>query len=103
MDRIEKIKEMLLAQPQDSFLQHALALEYLKLGEENAARELFQKVITEDENYVGSYYQLAKLLEQQNRVEEAIVIYEKGMLKAKELSDLHAYNELRSAYEELIY
>ena len=103
MDRIEKIKEMLLAQPRDSFLQHALALEYLKLGEENPARELFQKVITEDENYVGSYYQLAKLLEQQNRVEEAIAVYEKGMLKAKEASDQHAYNELRSAYEELIY
>jgi Tfp pilus assembly protein PilF len=103
MNRIEKIKQMLLAQPNDSFLQHALALEYLKLGEEDSAKKLFENVLHEDENYVGSYYQLAKLLEQQNRIEEAKAVYEKGMLKAKEASDQHAYNELRSAYEELIY
>ena len=103
MDRIQKIKELLLAQPNDSFLQHALALEYLKLGEEQGAKELFQNVIKEDENYVGSYYQLAKLLEHHDQVEEAKAVYEKGMLKAKEAADQHTYNELRSAYEELIY
>lgn len=103
MERIDKIKEMLLAQPNDSFLQHALALEYLKIGEELRAKQLFQNVIKEDENYVGSYYQLAKLLEQHNQLEEAKAIYEKGMLKAKEAADQHTYNELRAAYEELIY
>jgi len=103
MDRIERIKEMLRTNPGDSFLQHALALEYLKLGEEKAAADLFRNVLKEDENYVGSYYQLAKLLEQQDRLEEAKSVYEKGMLKAKEAGDQHAYNELRAAYEELIY
>lgn len=103
MDRIERIKQMLQANPADSFLQHALALEYLKLGEEEAATELFKNVLKGDENYVGSYYQLAKLLEQRDQLDEAKIIYEKGMLKAKEAGDLHAYNELRTAYEELIY
>ena len=103
MDRIERIKEMLKTNAGDSFLQHALALEYLKLGEEEAALQLFKNVIQDNEDYVGSYYQLAKLLEQKNHVEEAKEIYEKGMLKAKEAGDQHAYNELRAAYEELIY
>lgn len=103
MDRIERIKQMLQANPTDSFLQHALALEYLKLGEEDAATELFKNVLKGDENYVGSYYQLAKLLEQRDQLDEAKIIYEKGMLKAKEAGDLHAYNELRTAYEDLIY
>ncbi len=94
---------MLRTNPGDSFLQHALSLEYLKLGEEKAAADLFRNVLKEDENYVGSYYQLAKLLEQQDRLEEAKSVYEKGMLKAKEAGDQHAYNELRAAYEELIY
>jgi Tfp pilus assembly protein PilF len=103
MDRIKRIKEMLRANPADSFLQHALALEYLKLGEEDEATNLFKNVLREDENYVGSYYQLGKLLEQQDQIDEAKSIYEKGMLKAKEAGDQHAYNELRAAYEELIY
>lgn len=103
MNRIEKIKELLQANANDSFLQHALALEYLKLGEEERAKQLFENVLKEDESYVGSYYQLAKLLEEKNEVEKAKAVYEKGMLKAKEAGDNHAYNELRSAYEELIY
>ncbi len=32
MDRVVKIKEMLAENPKDSFLCHALALEYIKLG-----------------------------------------------------------------------
>lgn len=94
---------MLQAHPSDSFLQHALALEYLKIGEETAARTLFENVLKDDENYVGSYYQLAKLLEQNDQLEKAKAVYEKGMLKAKEMGDQHAYNELLSAYEDLIY
>jgi Tfp pilus assembly protein PilF len=94
---------MLLKTPADSFLQHALALEYMKIGEEAKAQQLFEQVLKGDENYVGSYYQLAKLLEAKGEEASAIATYEKGMLKAKEAGDQHAYNELRSAYEELIF
>lgn len=103
MNRLEKIKEMLLNEQHDSFLQHALALEYLKIGEAKTARELFEKLLSENENYLGSYYQLARLLEGENRIAEAKAVYEKGLLKAKEAGDRHAYNELQTAYEELIY
>ena len=103
MDRIEKLKEFLSANPSDSFLQHALALEYLKLGEDGVARKLFEELLARDENYIGSYYHLAKLLEKLEEQDLAIVYYEKGMLMAKEAGDQHAYSELRSAYEEFIF
>ncbi|HZF63084.1 MAG TPA: tetratricopeptide repeat protein [Chitinophagaceae bacterium] len=103
MDRIERLKQMLVQQPNDSFLKHALGLEYQKLGDTKQAVLLFRSVLEADENYIGSYYQLAKLLEQQGDAAEAIKVYEKGIAKAKELGDQHALNELRSAYEELIY
>jgi hypothetical protein len=32
MDRIGKLKTFLMSSPGDSFLQHALALEYVKMG-----------------------------------------------------------------------
>jgi len=103
MNRIEKIIEFLNQQPKDNFLRHALALEYLKLGEEQKAQDLFIDLLTESPDYVGSYYHLAKCLEKRNDKEAALVWYEKGMTAAKAAKDNHAYSELLAAYEELIY
>lgn len=103
MDRIEKIREMLAQQPADSFLQHALALEYIKLGNDSTARTLFEEILTRDPGYIGSYYHLAKLLERIEDPAQAIQVYEKGMEEAKKAGDNHAFNELRSAWEELTY
>ncbi len=103
MERIEKLKEFLNASPTDSFLRHALALEYIKEGREEDAMRLFGQLLQDNPGYVGSYYQLAKLLEKHGRTEEAISCYEKGMEMARTSGDQHSYNELRSAWEELIF
>lgn len=103
MDRIEKLKEFLAANPADNFVQHALALEYVKLGDDEAARRLFESLLVRDPGYIGSYYHLAKLLERQEQQDEAIRWYEQGMSKAQEAGDRHAYSELRSAYEDLTF
>lgn len=101
MDKIEKLKAFLTDQPNDSFLQHALALEYIKLGDDVLAKQLFENILHFDPNYVGSYYHLGKLLERQGLMDEAIKCYEKGMAIAKSLKNNHAYNELQSAVEDL--
>jgi Tfp pilus assembly protein PilF len=103
VDRIAKLNEFLLASPEDSFLQHALALEHIKLGNDEAARELFERILNREPGYIGSYYHLAKLLERNDKTEEAIRIYEKGMAEAKKAGDNHAFGELRGAYEELTF
>jgi Tfp pilus assembly protein PilF len=102
-DRIEKIKELLIKTPDDNFLKHALALEYIKIENDKEARKLFEEILTQDENYLGSYYHFAKLLERNNVAALAISYYEKGMEVAKKANENRAYNELKSAYEELIY
>lgn len=103
MSRIEQINEFLKSNPNDSFLQHALALEYIKLGDETTAKELFETILKREPGYVGSYYHLAKLLERTNDTTTAIQWYEKGMEATKAAGDSHAYNELRAAYEELVF
>ena len=103
MDRIEKIKEFLVASPTDNFLRHALALEYCKAGREQEARELFEAILGGSPDYVGSYYHLAKLLEKMDEIPLAIEWYEKGMAVAKTAGDNHSYNELQAAYEDLVY
>jgi tetratricopeptide (TPR) repeat protein len=102
-ERIQKLKALLGQNPADSFLQHALALEYVKLDRNEEAKALFESLLAQNENYVGSYYHLARLLERMDRKEEAVAVYEKGMKMARAAKDNHAYNELQAAYEDLIY
>lgn len=102
-ERIEKLKEFLKASPADCFLNHALALEYVKLGNDEEARKLFETNINNDSSYVATYYHLGKLLERMGVQQEAIAIYEQGMKIAREAKDMHTYNELQGAYEDLVY
>ena len=103
MDRVEKLKEFLLASPADSFVQHALALEYIKLGNDAGARNLFEILLDREPAYIGSYYHLAKLLERIGENDSAIKIYEQGIEEAGKAGDNHSLSELRSAYEELTF
>lgn len=102
MDRLQLLRNMLAQQPEDSFLNHALALEEIKLGREEAARQLFEALLNRDPDYVGSYYHLGKLLERKGDESKAIEVYERGMETAKKLGDTHALSELRAAYDNLI-
>ncbi|MFY7964282.1 MAG: tetratricopeptide repeat protein [Chitinophagaceae bacterium] len=103
MERINKIEEFLKANPKDNFLRHALALEYIKLGDDLKAKVLFFEILTDSPNYVGSYYHLGKLLERLEETDKAIEWYEKGMTEAKLAKDNHSYNELQAAFEDLVY
>ncbi|MCU0374203.1 MAG: tetratricopeptide repeat protein [Chitinophagaceae bacterium] len=101
MNRIEKLLEYLQASPEDSFLQHALALEYVKAGNDAIAAGYFTRLLAQNPGYVGSYYHLAKLYERKGEVAAAIATYNNGMQQAKLAGDMHALNELRSALEDL--
>jgi len=103
MDRIAKLNEFLKANPNDCFVKHALALEYIKINDDATAQRLFEEVLATDEDYIGTYYHLAKLHERNNETEKAIAVYEKGMERAKNKGEQHAYSELRSAYEDLTF
>jgi Tfp pilus assembly protein PilF len=102
MDKIEKLKSFLSDSPEDPFLKHALALEYIKQGNETDARKLFLEILGRDPSYIGTYYHLAHLMERAGETENAKSWYEKGMIAANLAGDLHAYNELQAAYEDLI-
>jgi len=103
MDRIEKLNEFLKQQPGDAFLQHALAMEWLGLGETMKARELFELNVKNHPDYVGSYYQLGQLLEKAGNEDAALDTYQQGMVAAENAGDKRSLGELRSAFEELSY
>ncbi len=101
MNKIETLQQFLIDTPNDSFLQHALALEYIKIRNDANAKHLFETILQREPTYIGSYYHLGKLLERSNSIENAINIYKIGMKYAKEAKDMHSYNELLGALEDL--
>jgi tetratricopeptide (TPR) repeat protein len=100
--RIEQLQEFLKDDINDSFLKYALALEYVRIKENDTARDCFLKLIEEDEDYVASYYQLGKLYESLNEVEKAMVIYKKGIEIAQKMENQKTLLELQEAYNMLI-
>ena len=95
------MKEFLAQDPNDSFVRHALALEYVKIGQSAEARRLFEALLQHDPGAVGSYYHLGKLLESMGKPKEALDCYEKGMAAAKAAGEKRAYNELQAALDDL--
>lgn len=103
MNRIEQLQLFLKDSPEDSFLIHALALEYLKAGDETMAKQYFEQNLSKAPGYIATYYHLGKLLERTGATDEAIRIYGLGMEQARAAGDQHALSELRSVYEDLIF
>ena len=95
------MKEYLKTADKDSFLQHALALEYIKVGDDEEARKLFNEILLREPTYIGSYYHLGKLLERVADYERAVRVYKRGMEEAKLAGDNHSYNELMGALEDI--
>ena len=88
---------MLKNEPNDSFLNYALALEYAKLENVKKAIELIETLLIRDEEYLGAYYQLGKYYEQIENSEMAISTYKKGVSLAKKKKNNKALGELNEA------
>lgn len=101
MDRVNKLKEFLINDPDDAFVKHALALEYIKAGDDETAEILFNEILNANPAYVGSYYHLAKVQERRAAYTEAEATYKKGIEQCKIAGDKHAQNELQMALDEI--
>src|ERR1700761_7413419 len=98
--RLEKLLEFLKNEPNDEFLQYALATEYLRLDDKQTALNYYEGLVANHPNYVGTYYHLGKLYEALNRKDDAIATYESGMKVARAARDNHAHAELQAAHRE---
>jgi len=99
-NRLQKLLEFLESEPNDEFVQYALATEYLKLNDTAKALEYYEKLVANHPNYTGTYYHLGKLYEQLDRKDDAIKTYQQGMLITRQKRDNHAFSELQSAYNQ---
>ncbi len=92
-----------MKEPNDAFLNFALAIEYVTIENDEKAKLIFENLVENDEHYFATYYHLGQLYERMNDEKKAIEIYKKGMEITQQLGEKHAFGELKSVLEELIY
>lgn len=100
--RLDQLLDFLKESPNDPFLIYALATEYLKANDSEKALALYERLVSEHPDYVGTYYHLGKLYQALDKNDEAVNIYEKGMQAARTKRDMHALSELQAAYYAIV-
>ncbi len=103
MTRLEQLQAFLSEEPNDPFLKYAIATEYKSMNDLEKAIETFQSLVEANPDYVPTYYHLGKSLEELNRTDEAIEVYEMGIQIAMKMKDHHAARELREALQQLTF
>jgi Tfp pilus assembly protein PilF len=99
--RLEQLKKMLETEPNDSFLNYALALEYAKTNDLKKAIQLIEAIIVRDKDYLGAYYELGKYYELSEQAQMAADIYRKGIEIAIQQKNRKAQLELNEALLQL--
>jgi tetratricopeptide (TPR) repeat protein len=97
MDRLAQLRQFLDEDPDDAFTRFALAQEHQKRGDAGRARALYEDLVADRPDYVGTYYHLGKLYEAQGETEAAQTIYERGIAVAREQRDTKNLSELQDA------
>lgn len=97
-ERIEKLKKMLDADPDDPRPRFGLALEYEKLGRwENVVREL-REYLKRTDDQGNAYGRLARALRELGRDDEAREMYETGAQAAYR----HGHPTMAMEFEEAV-
>lgn len=92
---------MLQADPADTFLQYALAMQYVSDGDEASGASRLEKLLQQDADYVPAYLQLAMLLEKAAEIDRSRQVLNAGISVAERMGDAHAAGEMRGFLEQL--
>ncbi len=95
------IQKMLENNPNDSFLMYAASLELNKRGKTEQAMSLLDKIIAQDPDYLGAYYQFGKMLESVDQIKQAIDVYKAGKIIASAANDNKTLSELNEALMQI--
>ena len=95
--RLEQLQQMLTQEPNDEFLQYAIAIEYFSVGNYTKALECLKSILNKKPDYLAAYYQTGKCYEELKQLEEAKNIYSLGIELAMKQNKNKTLNELREA------
>ena len=97
LPRKEIIFDMLEKEPNDVFLNYALAMEHLATSDFKEAETQFKKVLSIKDSYLPCFYQLGQVNEKLGNIDLAISYYKQGVELAKSQKNNKALGELNEA------
>ena len=92
----EQIEKLLKAEPDDVFLNFALAMELKKADLTDEAIVRFDRVIQLDSTYTAAYYHKGNTLIALGRNEEAKPILQTGVEASRQAGNAHAESEMQA-------
>jgi tetratricopeptide (TPR) repeat protein len=93
-DRLAQLRGMLAEEPNDAFLRYAIALELKRAGKMEEAADDLERLLKAEPKYIACYYQLALILIDLGRTQEAMHVCEAGSLQCITTGDRKARAEL---------
>ncbi len=96
-ERLEKLRQMLAKEPNDTFLLYGIAMEHKKLNDAPAALEFLDRVTRLDPGYCYAYHQQGLVHESQGDNDAAKAAYRAGVEAAIKKGDDHARSEIEAA------
>jgi thioredoxin-like negative regulator of GroEL len=97
----KQLEQLLESDPDDVFLQYALAKACVSDGDLETGLSKFQTVIDGHPEYVPAYFQKGQALAEQGRTDEARAIVTQGIQAARKAGDRHAESEMTEFLEAL--
>ncbi|MEM7812005.1 MAG: tetratricopeptide repeat protein [Planctomycetota bacterium] len=94
MSRRERIEQMLRDDPGDPFLRYALAQEFVSEGNPEEALKAFDALLADEPEHVPSYFQKAKVLNEEGETDDAVATLRAGIAVARRVGDDHAAGEM---------
>lgn len=101
MPKREQLEEMLKADPDDVFLQYALAMAYASEGDVAEGINRLRQLIRQHPDYVAAYFQCGQLLSREGEADAARDVLEQGIQVADRVGDQHAAMEMRGFLDTL--
>lgn len=101
--RLHQLYRMLENEPEDDFLNHALAMELIAQGKVVKATEIMESIIRRNPSYTGTYYHLAQAYQDQKMTEKALEIVELGITISQRLGKKHHHTELRNKKNQILF
>ena len=100
-ERLAQLQGLLAEEPGDLFLRYAIALEWKRAGNMEQAVVDLESILTDDPKYIPGYYQLALILADLGRIEDAKKACEAGMMQSLVTGDRKARAELQELLNSL--
>jgi Tfp pilus assembly protein PilF len=101
-NRIEEILQLQQQEPDDPFLWYALALEYVKNGEQAKAGEVFDTMLKRFPDYLPLYYQAAHFYWEEGSFDKAGYVFKIGINLAGTKGDTKTLQELTNSYQNFL-